>query len=455
MESNGTPSLYLPKLISQRIQDGKMGGSLFQFGRKKDEAVSMPPLFQRLPFLQNPPFFKRSPLLQRTKTIRTLRQWALANVQLVITHISQALQKFLSGKFIAAAALMLRLPFALASLNYAWLKTFLVVLQSGSARESERPLGAVTAVRENKAAADHIKSALANLHDDLKVRRGDTVVVGAAERMKNALETLHEDLATREDHPPNNIKNALETLHEDLATRDGPIVLGGVAERMKNALEMLHEDMATREDRPALAGINTALETLHEDLTARGAPTPLEGAANNIKTALADFHKAKQPGRKSESENPPNNIKTALVSLHEDLADLHNATQGAGDADRSAVVDAKSFLATLHEDLTAGREDRPAVVGVKTALATLHAEREGVRTALAMLHGDLADLQTLKQEQREAAREDVKVLGGGLKGPLANLNMKRMAGERLFCSLLLSSLPFTLPSRLFCVWYLP
>jgi hypothetical protein len=49
-------------------------------------------------------------------------------------------------KFIAAAALMLRLPFALASLNYAWLKTFLVVLQSGSARESGRPLGAVRRV---------------------------------------------------------------------------------------------------------------------------------------------------------------------------------------------------------------------------------------------------------------------------------------------------------------------
>ncbi|KAJ7680100.1 hypothetical protein B0H14DRAFT_937642, partial [Mycena olivaceomarginata] len=381
-----------------------MGGSLFQFGRTKDEAVSTPPLFQRLLFLQNPPFSKRSPLLQRTKIIRTLRQWALANVQLVITSISQALQKFLSGKFIAAAALMLCFPFALASLNYAWLKNFLVVLQSDSARESERPLGAATAVRENnKAAADHIKSALANLHDDLKVRRGDTVAGGAAERVKNALETLHED------HPPNNIKNALETLHEDLAARDGPIVPGGVAERMKNALEMLHEDLATRADRPALADINTALGTLHEDLTTHEALTPLEGAANNIKTALA--------------------------SLHEDLADLHN---GAGDADRSAVVDAKSFLATLHEDLTAGREDRPAAVGVKTALATLHAEREdrpavgpggGLRTALATLHDDLADLRTLKQEQREAAREDLKVLDGGLKGPFANLNMKRRAGK--------------------------
>jgi hypothetical protein len=75
----------------------------------------------------------------------------------------------------------------------------------------------------------------------------------------------------------------------------------------------------------------------------------------------------------------------------------------------------------------------------------------GLRTALATLHGDLADLRTLKQEQREAAREDLK----GLKGPFVNLNMKRMAGERLCCSLLPSSLPFSLSSRLFCVWYLP
>jgi hypothetical protein len=91
---------------------------------------------------------------------------------------------------------------------------------------------------------------------------------------------------------------------------------------VKNALEMLHEDLATREDHPP-TNIKNAVETLHEDLAARG----------------------------------------GLIVL-------------GGVADRSAVVEAKSFLATLHEDLTAGREDRPAVVGVKTALATLHAERE-------------------------------------------------------------------------------